>query len=100
VVEARAVARIAVVGAGMLGSALCVTRSDAGHVVRPVETPLDDLSIAQLQATGQHPKLRPASPEPTHFHLSSALGSVLSPRSELGVEGAPSARPLEELVRT
>jgi glycerol-3-phosphate dehydrogenase (NAD(P)+) len=46
-----------VVGAGMMGSALCVPLVDAGHEVRLVGTHLDSEIVKSLRANGVHPKL-------------------------------------------
>ncbi len=48
---------ITVLGAGMMGSALCVPLVDRGHHVRLVGTHLDDDIIQSLRATRVHPKL-------------------------------------------
>jgi glycerol-3-phosphate dehydrogenase (NAD(P)+) len=50
-------ATITVLGAGMMGSALCVPLVDRGHRVRLVGTHLDDDIIRSLRAKGIHPKL-------------------------------------------
>lgn len=67
-IEALAVAIIAVVGAGMMGSALCVPLADRGHTVRLVGTPLDDALVAALRATGRHPALGVELPSSVQFH--------------------------------
>lgn len=46
-----------VIGAGMMGSALCVPLVDAGHEVRLVGTHLDIEIVKSLKETGVHPKL-------------------------------------------
>jgi len=46
-----------VVGAGMMGSALCVPLADRGHDVRLVGTHLDEEIIAELKGSHSHPKL-------------------------------------------
>jgi glycerol-3-phosphate dehydrogenase (NAD(P)+) len=51
-------ASITVLGAGMMGSALCVPLIDRGHDVRLVGTHLDDDIIASLRKDGTHPTLR------------------------------------------
>ncbi len=51
-------ATIAIVGAGMMGSALAAPCVENGHAVRLVGTPLDHEIIASLAAGGPHPKLR------------------------------------------
>jgi glycerol-3-phosphate dehydrogenase (NAD(P)+) len=50
-------AKLALVGAGMMGSALCVPLADAGHDVRLIGTPLDDPIVRALEAGQPHPKL-------------------------------------------
>src|SRR5688572_15049873 len=51
-------ATITVLGAGMMGSALCVPLVDRGHDVRLVGTPLDAEIIDSLRESGVHPKLK------------------------------------------
>lgn len=51
-------ATITVLGAGMMGSALCVPLVDRGHEVRLVGTPLDTEIIDSLRAHGVHPRLK------------------------------------------
>ena len=51
-------ARITILGAGMMGSALSVPMVDAGHQVRLVGTHLDDEIIESLKASGRHPTLK------------------------------------------
>lgn len=50
--------RITVLGAGMMGSALCVPLVDRGHDVRLVGTHLDGDIVHSLRASGVHPKLK------------------------------------------
>lgn len=52
-----------VVGAGMMGTALCWPLSDNHHTVRLVGTPLDEDIITRIRAAGIHPKLRRAVPQ-------------------------------------
>ena len=52
-----AVAKIAVVGAGMMGSALCVPLADRGHDVRLIGTPLDAAIVRSLRESRRHPRL-------------------------------------------
>jgi glycerol-3-phosphate dehydrogenase (NAD(P)+) len=51
------VAKILVVGAGMMGSALCVPLADRGHDVRLIGTPLDAAIIRSVAASRLHPTL-------------------------------------------
>ena len=53
---------ITVVGAGMMGSALCVPLADRGHEVRLVGTPFDRHLIARILEDGHHLGLRQALP--------------------------------------
>lgn len=50
-------AKIVIVGAGMMGSALAVPLVDAGHEVRLLGTHLDGEIVASLKASHVHPKL-------------------------------------------
>jgi glycerol-3-phosphate dehydrogenase (NAD(P)+) len=54
---------IAILGAGMMGSAFAVPLADRGHQVRLVGTHLDDAIIAALAAGAPHPKLGERLPE-------------------------------------
>lgn len=49
---------VTIVGAGMMGSALCWPLTDNHHIVRLVGTPLDQEIINTIKATGVHPKLQ------------------------------------------
>jgi len=51
------VAKLAVVGAGMMGTALCVPLADRGHDVRLIGTPLDAGSVRTLRDSRRHPRL-------------------------------------------
>ena len=57
VLQARAMATISVVGAGMMGSALCVPLADRGHDVRLIGTPLDAAIVRAVQTERRHPTL-------------------------------------------
>jgi glycerol-3-phosphate dehydrogenase (NAD(P)+) len=50
-------ARVTVVGAGMMGTAICTPLLDNGHEVRLVGTHLDGASVALLQSERRHPGL-------------------------------------------
>jgi glycerol-3-phosphate dehydrogenase (NAD(P)+) len=60
---------IAIVGAGMMGSALSAPFIANGHEVRLVGTPLDHDIIAALKASAPHPKLRAAVPGVTPYFV-------------------------------
>lgn len=55
-------ADVAIIGAGMMGTAMCWPLIDNGHHVRLVGTPLDDAIIRSIHESGLHPKLQRAVP--------------------------------------
>jgi glycerol-3-phosphate dehydrogenase (NAD(P)+) len=55
-------ARIAVLGAGVMGTALTYPLSDNGHQINLIGTHLDDAIIASCKAEGVHPRLGRALP--------------------------------------
>ncbi|HKY36977.1 MAG TPA: hypothetical protein VJN18_13620 [Polyangiaceae bacterium] len=73
---------IAIVGAGMMGSALSVPLLERGHEVRLVGTPLDREIILALKAGAAHPKLRAPVPAGVTPYFVEELGQAL-----WGVEG-------------
>lgn len=80
---------VAIVGAGLMGTAMAWPLSDNGHQVRLVGTHLDREVINSCQANGFHPRLRrqlPKNVQPYHVEqLASALEDV-----ELIVSGVSS----------
>jgi glycerol-3-phosphate dehydrogenase (NAD(P)+) len=54
---------ITIIGAGMMGTALCWPLVDNGHAVRLVGTPLDDELVASMRKTCLHPRLSRKVPE-------------------------------------
>lgn len=54
---------VTVLGAGMMGSALCVPLADRGHDVRLVGTHLDGAIVTRLRQSGRHPGLALELPE-------------------------------------
>jgi glycerol-3-phosphate dehydrogenase (NAD(P)+) len=73
-------ARIAILGAGMMGSALALPLIDRGHELRLIGTHLDTEIITALKAGAQHPTLRfplPSAILPYYVHeLGDALDGV------------------------
>src|SRR5258706_11105416 len=61
---------VAIVGAGMMGSALSVPLLANGPQVRLVGTPLDHDVIAALKAGAPHPKLRAPVPGASPYYVS------------------------------
>jgi glycerol-3-phosphate dehydrogenase (NAD(P)+) len=86
-------ANIVVIGAGMMGTALCVPLMDRGHRVRLVGTPLDGEIISSLREKLYHPTLKRNIPSEiqifSHDELENALEGVdciASGVSSFGVE--------------
>lgn len=61
---------IAIIGAGMMGSALAFPASENGHDVRLVGTPLDRSIIDDCRRTGQHPKFDRPFPDGVKYFQS------------------------------
>jgi glycerol-3-phosphate dehydrogenase (NAD(P)+) len=54
---------VAIIGAGMMGTAMTWPLADAGHTIRLVGTPLDAEIIRSIHSSGVHPRLQRAVPE-------------------------------------
>ena len=78
-------ATITVLGAGMMGSALCVPLVDAGHDVRLVGTHLDAQIISELQKTATHPKLKLELPRAIRPYRVEQLGEALRGAEVIGL---------------
>jgi glycerol-3-phosphate dehydrogenase (NAD(P)+) len=72
------VAVIAIVGAGMMGSALAAPFVANGHAVRLLGTPLDHAIIAALKSGAPHPKLCAPLPALVTPYFTEELASALS----------------------
>ena len=70
---------ITILGAGVMGSAMCLPARDRGHQVRLVGTHLDRDIIDSVKANGRHPKLNVKLPDGIeafhHEDFAAALGS-------------------------
>jgi len=60
--------KIAIIGAGMMGSALAFPARENGHDVRLVGTPLDGEIIEACLKTGQHPKFDRTFPDGVKYY--------------------------------
>lgn len=69
---------ITIVGAGMMGTALCWPLADNGHTVRLVGTPLDEEIVTSLHATRIHPKLQRRIPEGVSVFRAAQLPEALA----------------------
>lgn len=84
-------ARIAILGAGVMGSAMAVPAARAGHRVDLVGTPLDEAIIRSVAGNGLHPRLGVTLPETVTAHLPDAFGAVMADPPDLLVLGVSSA---------
>lgn len=80
---------VTIVGAGMMGAAMCWPLADRGHTVRLVGTPLDEDIIGSIRATGVHPRLERAIPAGVESFLAAELSQALQ-GAELIVGGISS----------
>ena len=71
-------ARLAILGAGMMGSALAVPLVDRGHSVRLVGTELDHELIAALKRGAEHPTLRQSLPPQIEPFFAAELDAALA----------------------
>src|SRR5688572_22139046 len=76
---------VTVVGAGMMGSALCVPLVDRGHEVRLVGTHLDREIVASLRESGVHPKLRLELPRAIRPYFLEELGAAMAGAELVGL---------------
>lgn len=71
-------ATITIVGAGMMGTAMCWPAVDRGHKVRLVGTPLDVDVIQSIRANRIHPRLmRPVPPEVEAYFVDELLQALI-----------------------
>jgi glycerol-3-phosphate dehydrogenase (NAD(P)+) len=68
---------VTIVGAGMMGTAMCWPLADNGHTVRLVGTPLDEEIIASIRASRIQPRLQRAIPEGVEAFTVSELPQAL-----------------------
>jgi glycerol-3-phosphate dehydrogenase (NAD(P)+) len=86
----KSMATITVLGAGMMGSALCVPLVDRGHEVRLVGTLLDGEIVESLKNSGIHPKLKLELPRSIRPFADAELEAAL-PGSDVLILGVSSA---------
>lgn len=80
---------ITIVGAGMMGSAMCFPASDNQHFVRLVGTPYDKEVIERIQNDGFHPKLQMFLPRTVTAYQFEQLNEALD-GTDLLISGVPS----------
>jgi glycerol-3-phosphate dehydrogenase (NAD(P)+) len=85
------VSRIVILGAGVMGSAMCLPATDRGHDVRLVGTHLDRHIIDELRATGRHLNLKVTLPPGISLHHHDEFAKALGRGSDLIILGVSSA---------
>lgn len=82
---------ITILGAGVMGSAMCLPARDRGHTVRLVGTHLDTEIIDSVKATGRHPKLNVKLPDGVTGYQHDQFAEALGEDTDLIVLGISSA---------
>ena len=82
---------ITILGAGVMGSAMCLPARDRGHEVRLVGTHLDRGIIDSVAATGRHPRLNVKLPDGVTGFQHEDFAKALGADTELIVLGVSSA---------
>lgn len=82
---------ITILGAGVMGSAMCMPLVDQGHDVRLVGTHLDDQIIASVQGNGLHPKLNVTLPQSVEAYHSRDFALALGHDTDVILLGVASA---------
>lgn len=80
---------VTIVGAGMMGTAMCWPLVDNGHTVRLAGTPLDAEIIQSIQASRFHPTLQRDVPPQIEAYTAADLPHIL-PGSDLIIGGVSS----------
>ena len=78
-------AKIVVLGAGMMGTALCTPIADAGHDVRLVGTMLDTAWVEAMKRDRIHPKVGVPLPDAVRVYDLTELDAALQGVSMVGV---------------
>ena len=68
---------VTIIGAGMMGSAMCWPLVDNGHTVRLVGTPLDEGIISSIRENRVHPKLKREMPDQVKEYFVSELSQAM-----------------------
>ncbi len=82
-------ANVTIIGAGMMGTAMCWPLVDRGHCVRLVGSPLDDEIIQNIRATGVHPRLLRQVPPEVEAYFAAELPQTLV-KTDLVIGGVSS----------
>ena len=87
----KIMAKIIVLGAGVMGSAFAQLLADTGNEVSLVGTHLDQDIISSVISDGTHPKLKVKLPSSIRAYSYSDLGQIMDDRLQLIVFGVNSA---------
>jgi glycerol-3-phosphate dehydrogenase (NAD(P)+) len=93
---------ITILGAGVMGSSMCMPLVDRGHEVRLVGTHLDDHIIESIAGNGLHPKLNVTMPSSVKGFRHNGFAEALGDDTDivlLGVSSAGVAWAVEALSR-
>ncbi len=82
---------IVILGAGVMGSAMCLPAHDRGHQVRLVGTHLDADIIASVRSSGLHPRLNVKLPGGVKTYINDEFPTALANDTGLIVLGVSSA---------
>jgi glycerol-3-phosphate dehydrogenase (NAD(P)+) len=82
---------ITILGAGVMGSAMCMPLADNGHQVRLVGTHLDAHIIDSIKGNGLHPKLNVTMPEAIKPFHHTQFASAFDSDTDVVVLGVSSA---------
>ena len=94
---------ITILGAGVMGSSMCMPLVDRGHEVRLVGTHLDDHIIDSIAGNGLHPKLNVTMPVSVKSYHHGEFAKALGDDTDivlLGVSSAGVSWAIETLSRT
>lgn len=84
-------AKIVILGAGVMGSAMAVVTGDRGHEVALVGTHLDEAIISSIEETKQHPALGVMLPSAVTAYRWRCFGQALEGGADLLILGISSA---------
>ena len=83
--------KVAILGAGVMGSAMTLPLADRGYTVHLVGTHLDEDIVASIKASSFHPKLKVTLPSDVKAFSHGEFGSALGMDTDLIVLGVSSA---------
>ncbi len=84
-------AKVVILGAGVMGSAMAVVTADNGHNVALVGTHLDEEIISSIERTSLHPRLRVRLPSSVTAYRWEGLDQALGGGADLLILGTSSA---------